>query len=472
MSDDRLRFVVNCTFPASRLNDEVARVRTELIELGLHGTAELDEAERKLRECIQAQLDTVGGDSVDLVDALLLEGTPSVQCVDAYIEWGGEFLKDGFVVDPDTDAVDYRRRAANPSVEEGQFLARVVPPVPGKPGMDVLGKRIEPRKPKTIRIRAGRYVRGDETSGEYFAERAGRVRYVKNTLSVDDVFEIKGSVGLKTGHIDHPGAVIVGIDVEQDSEVVAVGDIEIRGSVEEALVRSGGNIVVRGGIVGRKTCRIEADGNVEASFIQNCTVEAGGDVIVSQEIHQCTIRARGCVVVKGRIVGGEVSAIEGIDVAQIGSEAGIRTVLSVGKDWVVEAKIAEQKEAIDAATENLKKVSAAIGPLQNRLHQLQGDARAQAMQLVEKAKAMHEAVAKAKEDLEDLYTQLREGWQKLIIVRKILNPDAVLYIGPQNIKVVTVVQGPKKLQLRENGLHFRPLGDKDTLAEHAGSGHH
>ena len=469
MSEDRLRIEVTCDFPAGRLDEEVARVRTELIELGLRPGPDMDLAEERLREAIGAEAEKGDGETIELESVLLLEGTPMTRPEDARIEWGGDFMAKGFVVDSDTDAVDYRRHAANPSVEQGQLLARLIPVKLGKAGKDVLGKRIDPRKPKTIRIRVGKNVRHDDASGEYYAEKAGRVRYVSDMLSVDDVYEIQGSVGLKTGHIDHPGAIVVGIDVEPDSKVTAVGDIEVRGSVEEALVISGGNVTVKGGIVGRKACRVVAEGNVEASFIQHCTVEAGGDVIVAQEIHLCTIRARGSVIVKGRIVGGNVSAIRGIDVGQIGTDAGVRTEMSVGKDWVIEEKIAQKKEAIEAATENLKKVKAAIAPLQNRFQSLQGEAKQQAVTLLKKARDMAESVEQAKGELEELFEQFRQGWNKKIIVRSILKPDAILTIGPQKAKFESVVQGPRKLVLRNNELRFMPLGDKDTLEDAEGT---
>lgn len=463
VSEDRLRITVTGSFPVARANDEVSRVRNELVELGMKVGPEMDAAERLLRTAIRERQTAGTSDTISLEDVLIFEGTPPTPSVDAYVEWGGDFMKEGFVVDLQTDTVDYRRHAANPSVVDGQLLARIVPAMIGDPGVDVFGNRIEPRKPKGLVLRAGKNVRCTPDASEFYAEKAGRVRFVKNTVSVDDVFQIDGSVGLRTGHIDHPGAIIVSQDVEADSELIAAGDIEIRGSVEEANVRSGGSIVVRGGIVGRSSCRIVAEGNVEASFLRQCTVETGGNVTVTQEIDQCLIRARGAVVVRGRVVGGEIVAVQGMDIAQIGSDAGMRTTLSVGKDWVLEAQIAEQQASIDAATENLKKVAAAIAPLQHRLLQLQGEARTRAIQLVQRAKAMREAVDKAKSDIEVLHAQLRESWRRPIIIRKSLFPDALLTIGPQHIKVESVVHGPRKLEMRDNRLRFRELADGETL---------
>ncbi|MCH7865430.1 MAG: DUF342 domain-containing protein, partial [Proteobacteria bacterium] len=202
------------------------------------------------------------------------------------------------------------------SVEEGQHLATVSPPISGKEGKDVFGNRVKVRRAQKARIRTGKNVR-KEGEWDYYADCAGRIRWEGHALHVDNVYTIPGDVDLKTGDVTHPGAVIVQKDVGEGAEIVADGDVEVYGIVEKATIKCGGSLTVRGGIVGGENCTIKVGGSLQALYIMDAHVEAVGDVEVEKEILQSVLTTDGNVLIpRGRIVGGRIAARSEVLVGQ------------------------------------------------------------------------------------------------------------------------------------------------------------
>ncbi len=443
ITEDRLKVFLDCTIPPGGIEEEVKRVRNELAEHGIANQASLDGAEQRLL--------AAAAENLKLTEVVILEGKPPKPPEDGYIKWEGEFLKTGFVVDEGSDKVDYRELAAQQSVSEGQVLAHVYPPLPGENGTDVTGRPIQPRRPTTERIRVGKNVREEQSHiNTYFATKSGRIRFVANTLSVDDVYEISGSVGLKSGNVHHPGALIVSQNVDAESKVEADGDITVRGYIEDAEVETGGNLLVQGGIIGRKGCMIRAAGELHASFIQNADIHCDGDVHVLREISQTKIHTQGAVLaVTGQIVGGEIDAFEGIEVDRVGTTAGTRTTLIVGRDANVDARLAEKKEAIASNKAALKKISDTITPIKRKIPSLQGKARERVLLLLKKAKELEANVKQNETELEEIYAESEVRREKVIKVRSQIGPDCIFHIGPLKLHVKDLVKGKTRIAIRD-----------------------
>lgn len=146
------------------------------------------------------------------------------------------------------------------------------------------------------------------------------MRFTDGTLSVDEVYQVTGHVGMASGNIHHPGSVTVTGDVLAGSVIDAEGDVVIGGVIEEALITCGGNLTVGGGILGGEHQIIRAGGNIEAKFINESDVAAGGDIVVAKQISHSRVRSLGSVKVpKGRIAGGTTIALLGIRMGTAGS---------------------------------------------------------------------------------------------------------------------------------------------------------
>ena len=84
---------------------------------------------------------------------------------------------------------------------------------------------------------------------------------------MDEVYHVPGNVDIETGHIKHPGAVLVDGDVLAGARVEADGDIEVRGTVEASYIHTGGSLTVHGGIAGMGEGTVKAAGSVYAKYI-------------------------------------------------------------------------------------------------------------------------------------------------------------------------------------------------------------
>ncbi len=342
---DRMGVLLDCPMPGEDMASLAARIVQELSSLGIASPPTPSELEQLLRHAAES--------NPRLVNVVIAEGEEPVPGKDGAIEWTEDFFSSSFAVDENTGAIDYWRRTAQVTVREGQLLARAMNPVAGRDGRDVLGNRIRVPKPKRPRIFGGPNVQVEEKDGtrNFYAAAQGRIRWASDVISVDEIYTVQGSVGLETGYIIYPGVVVVKKDVLRGSRIEAGGEVEVMGTVEAADILAGGGITVHGGMTGGEGRTIKAAGSIHAKFILNAEVEAGEDIVVEREIVNSTVKAGGMVSIpRGRVVGGEISALGGIVVGQAGSEGLVPTHLVAGMDPSASAEKDVENEASEAPT--------------------------------------------------------------------------------------------------------------------------
>jgi uncharacterized protein (DUF342 family) len=216
------------------------------------------------------------------------------------------------------------------SVADGQVLATRTPPTAGVPGMSVRGTELPATNGRDRRLAVGKGASVSPDGTEVRSTVAGHASLVGEKIEVSQSFDVPSKVGPATGNISFAGAVRVHGDVLAGYRVIADGNVEVLGTVEEgAIVEAGGDVTVRYGIVGR----VRSGGSVKAAFLENAQVEAGANVWASGGILASTVDAGGCVEVvgpRGAIVGGSIAAREGVSARALGSPANTRTRLHVG----------------------------------------------------------------------------------------------------------------------------------------------
>jgi uncharacterized protein (DUF342 family) len=145
-------------------------------------------------------------------------------------------------------SVDFHAVTSNLSVNEGDVLARRRPPVPGTPGVDVLGAAI-PVTPAVDRLLGPMAGKGTEVKGdELVAVRAGRPVFSGTKVEVLPVFDVKGDVNYAVGNIRFNGDVTISGDVHPGFTIEAEGSVTIRGIVEPLFyLRGQGRDRWRGG---------------------------------------------------------------------------------------------------------------------------------------------------------------------------------------------------------------------------------
>ena len=445
VSEDRLSVRLDCVVERGTEEAVVAEIVAEAEKMGI--------SPAKTDDDINAILVPALALGSRVHNVLLTQGSPATPPVDGAIAWQREFFTSQLIANPKTGQIDYRQRLDNSIVAEGDILATLTPPQPGTPGVDVFGKAIQPAKPNAPKIRAGNGVSFDETAQTFTATATGRLRFAKGVLSVDLTYAIAGSVGLKTGHINHPGSVDVTKDIEPDSILEAGGTVHVAGAIEECDVVAGGDVLIGGGIVGGGKTRVQAGGSIEAAYAERAELDAGHDIRIRRELIQCTARAQGEVLIpEGQIIGGAVTAIFGIDVGQAGSHGDVRTVLTAGVDPSLHERLSARNTEAKGCHEQIAELNERVRPFKVRGGSLTPVLRAKLDALLAelaKAEAHRDFI---QQEIEQLIAELRERAKAVIRIRRHVFPDTHLCIGHGKLIVAAEADGPLVARLNDEGI--------------------
>lgn len=251
--------------------------------------------------------------------------------------------------------VDFKNLNIVHIAKQGDILAEKTEPTEGNAGTTVTGKIIKQKPGKAINFKIGKNVSVSEDGLKIFATANGTIKIDDDKISIIEVLEIKGDVGVKTGNIAFIGKVIVFGNVTTGYEIECE-ELEINGLVESANLKCAGNLTISIGVQGNDAANIECGGNLKAQILNNCHLKVKGDIQCDTIMHSVVIcdgeiRAAGR---KGLIVGGDISARKAIRANTIGSEMGTMTNIKLGMDSNLldqyKSIVEQMKEAKDQCT--------------------------------------------------------------------------------------------------------------------------
>lgn len=261
-------------------------------------------------------------------------------------------------------SVDFKKMNLFTTVQQDDLLAEKILATPGIPGTDVLGHPVIAKPGKDIMLPVGKNVKVvDEHTIR--AEIAGQLMIVNNKVNVFPVIEIKEDVDVSTGNIEFIGNVTVRGSVMPGFSVKADGNVEIFGSVSGGTVE-GKNVVIKMGIQGMHRGYVKAKENVVAKFIENATVHAGMEILVSDVVMHSRITAGKKVQVEGRrglIVGGNIMAGEEIRAKVVGTQMSTSTELEVGVNPTIREEYQHIRREIKKVEVNLEQTQKALSIL-------------------------------------------------------------------------------------------------------------
>lgn len=248
---------------------------------------------------------------------------------DADIEYlfDPNYQQAGIVLEDGT--IDFRDRGNIPYVTQGDLLACKTPMAEAITGCDVFGESIMVNQAGDRALKAGKGAFLSDNGLEVYAAVHGRPNLdFLGTISVYEELIIKGDVGYETGHIDFQGNVYVAGCVNEGFHVKCV-DLTAK-EINGGTIDIYGNLDVSTGIV---NARIKARGNIKAKFINHSRLEAFGNITIMRETLEATMITAGKFInTAGRVTTSEISAKNGMDVNQVGTEKSKRSILRVGID--------------------------------------------------------------------------------------------------------------------------------------------
>lgn len=358
--------------------------------------------------------------------------------------------------------VDYRNLGIIHNVKFGTELVERIPPTDGKPGMDVTGREIKPKKGKDRRIPKGKNTVCDQEETKLFASQDGNVTIKDNKVVVDSVFELNGDVDFSSGNIDFVGNVVINGNVSGGFQVIAGGDIEIKGFIEGAVVAAEGSILVKGGITGGLKGLIKAGENISARFIENSKLEAGNDIIIKEAIMQSYVKAGGSIKVtdkKAAIVGGVIQAAREVESKVIGSQLATQTVVEVGINPKYREEYQQLYKVKSEKSRNLDNLNHNVQIYQRQnisLENLSERKRLAMIKVLDDLKQLRKELAEIEERLLFLQAKFQEVQSATVKATGLVYPGVRISIG-QSIYLVNDVIKYAQFVLHEGEVRLTSL---------------
>ena len=239
----------------------------------------------------------------------------------------------------DGGRVDFRSVSSYTTVSAGDEIARQVKPVQGRAGKTIKGSEVPFKHIQRRELIEGKgiYIKNDCI----YAETAGLLKIAGSTIRVEQTLRLTGPVGYATGNINFTGDLVLEGEVSDGFSVHSGGNITVRQTFTVSDCFSQGNIVVSGGLIGRRQGIVKANGSVDAQFMRNCKLACKKDIHIRTEVFNSTIWTMGILDMgtAGRIAGSTIYALHGVRTGAVGGKSAKPAVIRLGVDWAAEQGI-------------------------------------------------------------------------------------------------------------------------------------
>lgn len=359
----------------------------------------------------------------------IAKGTEPLDGVDGEID---------FVCDQDDnlnfdDRRNFRDVKRIPSLEVDEKIAVVTDPVEGKPGYDISGKVIPYRKPRAIKMRAGKNVAFNTEDNTFYSEVKGKLSLTGHRINVHNTFEVNEDLSMSTGNINFVGSIIIRGNVPSGYRVEAEGDIHIYGLVEASFIKAGGNVTISEGISGLKKGSIIAGGDINIGYINQAKIEAENNIIVHNSIMHSQCLAKGHIYChSGSIIGGVCSAGITIEANEVGNRMDTKTEIAIGVNQEQYNLESQYQAAKTTLLNEIEKINTLGESLAKKAESSQGLTSQERILLLKQRNTLQiteDKLAKVDELLQSLEVEIGDEEKARLIVKKVLYPNVDLQFG-------------------------------------------
>lgn len=302
-------------------------------------------------------------------------GTPAIQGTDGdVIEHYERERKYEAAVDEQGN-VDYHNTNFVCSINVGDMICEIIPPVPGKPGVRLDGSEVQPKKVLPAKVFAGKNTKVTEDGTKLVATKDGNLKFEGGRFCVADMLTLHGDVDYATGNIDFMGDVHVCGGVRENFAVRATGNIRIDGLVEAAEIEAGGDLIIAQGVVGNGLAVLRCGGNIQAKYLESVEVHGGKNVLAECIINSQIYCDDSVIVTGGRgvIIGGTISATNLIKARVIGTQADRLTELVLGESSSIEPELERLTSELDSVKAEHHDLDHRLRHVIKRLEMMGGD---------------------------------------------------------------------------------------------------
>ncbi|MCR4321729.1 MAG: FapA family protein [Candidatus Brocadiaceae bacterium] len=407
------------------LNDVLQTLQSRSISFGIK------------EDVIKTTLDEVKQENISVENVLIAEGDHAINGEDGRLEFLFNVDKK---IKPQEGAhgkVDFHELSMVENVEKEQPLVKLIDSTPGTPGKNVYGKMVNPVHGKPCVLPIGENTKVSNKDTKLLVSCIdGIVKYVGGVVSVKSCYAVEKDVDFSTGNITSKGTVVVKGNVRSGFILDAGGDVEVWGTVEDSMIKSKGNVLVKGGFIGSGKGKIEADGDVTIYFARNQTIVAT-NVIILREAVDCTIYAKNTVKAHGdkiSIGGGITTAGAMIEVESLGSKNEVHTDVEAGIDYTAHQSQMSTRKEISGLKAVLKTVDKELNTL-HAIKKAKGELPAQYTNTFDHLLSRREELVKKLKDFASVeILPVNEGAK--VVVNKVVHPGVEITIGEPTMTIL------------------------------------
>ena len=157
--------------------------------------------------------------------------------------------------------IDMREAQSRHIVDPGDVVAEVRYE-DGVTGVDVFGNTLYANHDDdTLKIKPGNNIEKDSL-GRFIATIHGMPKVQQRTVEVSPTLVHKGDVNLSSGNLEFEGSAEIRGNIESGANVVVSENLIVTGTIGQASVRCGGNLIVKGGVVSTERGLIQVRGKL------------------------------------------------------------------------------------------------------------------------------------------------------------------------------------------------------------------
>ncbi|MBC3797074.1 DUF342 domain-containing protein [Acetobacterium tundrae] len=266
--------------------------------------------------------------------------------------------------------IDYKNLNYFQMVAKNQILCEITKEKEGTDGINVYGEVISAKNGRGPAVPTGKNTELIEGDTKLIATCDGIVKFIGNTIHINEMLHISSNVDFSTGNISFSGDVTIDGDVCSGFSVKSGGNLIVKGVVEEAKIEVAGNVLISKGIYGGRSGQIKIGKDLRCNYIEKAHISVGGDITVDFIIDG-QITCMGNIELAGSreiIIGGEIQLTGELTAKEIGNERELPTIIRIlGENTVnmdvienLNKKMAEKKLQMKATFEKKTQVKSLI----------------------------------------------------------------------------------------------------------------
>ncbi|MDW5300020.1 MAG: FapA family protein [Sedimentibacter sp.] len=273
--------------------------------------------------------------------------------IDAKLIYDFDISKEFKFEEKEDGSIDFHNLNNIINVKKDDVLCHIIPAQDGIEGIDVYGKTINYKKGRNVSFNNGNNTYISLDGLKLLASTDGSVEFSNDRVYVESVYRVN-NVDNGTGNIDFIGNVVVNGDVKAGFSVTSKGDIKIRGMVEGAYIKAGGDVVISKGMNGMGKGTIYAKGNITSKYIENASI-VSDESVYAEALINSDVSAKESIILRGSnaaIIGGTCQAEQTIYAKTIGNKTNTETNVILNlteyqqqqKEYALKRKLNQQLE--------------------------------------------------------------------------------------------------------------------------------